>query len=86
MSDVSCPFILHGDPLQHVLDYLDVRSLCTALQVGNCADLCYPTVACTRKPRSCSDRQCSLDLCFGDATCIAGVQRMVDGRFETGAY
>lgn len=33
MSDVSCPFILHGDPLQHVLDYLDVRSLCTALQV-----------------------------------------------------
>ena len=40
MSDKSCPSILHGDPLQHVLDYLDVRSLCTALQVGKCADLC----------------------------------------------
>ncbi|KAL0052498.1 hypothetical protein WJX82_003107 [Trebouxia sp. C0006] len=56
MSDNSCPFILHGDPLQHVLDYLDVRSLCTALQVckewstAGCRDDHWRKLAAQRWP------------------------------------
>ena len=37
MSADTCPFILHGDSLQHVFENLEVVSLCTAVQERFCA-------------------------------------------------
>ena len=33
---LTTPEALHGDPLQHIFSQLDMRSLCTAVQVRYC--------------------------------------------------